>query len=111
LGAGFGSAVDDVTFADARIVEPLAAAQSDRVTVSVKAAVAPTASDGFVHCTGPLPPAGGAAQDQPAGAASDWNTVCAGIAVASDTFAAGRSSSVGLNEAVSVSALFCTVIV
>ena len=71
----------------------------------------PAGSDGIVHCTGPLPPAAGAAQDQPAGAISDWNTVCAGTAVVSDTLAAGRSSSVGLNDAVSVSALFVTVIV
>src|SRR5262245_20786151 len=111
FGAGFGSAVADVTFADAPIDDPLAAAQSASVTMSVNVAEAPTASDGVVHCTGPMPPAPGAAQDQAGGPASDWKTVWDGTAVVSDTFAAGRSSSVGLNDAVSVSALFVTVIV
>src|SRR6187551_1813418 len=103
FGAVFGSAVAEVTFADAAIDDPLAAAQSASVTVRVKVAEAPTASDGVVHWIGPLPPAPGAAQVQPAGAVSDWKTVWPGTVVASDTFAAGRSSFVGLNDAVSVS--------
>ena len=68
-------------------------------------------NEATVHITGPVLPGAGMLQDQPAGTVSDWNTVCAGTAVVSDTLAAGRSSSVGLNVAVSVSALFLTVIV
>ncbi len=44
LGAGFGSAVEEVTFAEARIVEASPAAQSESVTVKVNVAVAPTGS-------------------------------------------------------------------
>ena len=110
LGAGFGSAVADVTFADAAIAEPLPAAQSASVTIRVNVAEAPTASDGLVHCTGPLAPAPARRRTSPR-APTATEPVRAGTAVVSDTFAAGRSSSVGLNDAVSTSALFVTVIV
>jgi hypothetical protein len=105
LGAGFGSRVVDVTLAEAVMPRPSCVEQSASKAVSVNVAVAPTGSDGLVHCTGPLPPTAGWLQFQPAGTVSDWNTVWAGTAVVSDTLAAGRSSSVGLNDAVSVSAL------
>ena len=49
FGAVLGSAVVDVTFADATMADPLAAEQSASATVSVKAAVPPTGSDATVH--------------------------------------------------------------
>src|SRR5215471_907345 len=109
--AGFGSAVADVTFAEATIAEPFAAEQSASATVSVNVAVPPAGSDARLHWIGPLPPIPGVAQDQPAGAVSDWNVVWAGMAVVSDTFVAGRSSSVGAYDGWLVSALFVTVMV
>src|SRR3954447_23617361 len=105
FGAGFGSAVADVTFADATIAEPFAAAQSDSDTISVNAPLAPTARDGIVHVIGPVPPIAGVVQLHPAGAVHDWHVVWAGTAVVSETFAAGRSSFVGANEGWLVSAL------
>ena len=112
LGAGFGSAVADVTFADAAIAEPLAAAQSASATVSVNVGGGARRQRRVRALHRPAAARRPAwLQDQPAGTVSDWNTVCAGTAVVSDTLAAGRSSSVGLNDAVSASALFVTVIV
>ena len=109
--AGFGSAVEEVTFAEATIVEASGVPQSARATVRVNVAVAPTGIVASVHWIGPAAPAGGVAQDQPAGAVIAWNTVCPGTAVESETLAAGRSSSVGSNGCWSASALLVTVMV
>src|SRR5262249_54418298 len=108
FGAGFGSAVADVTFADATIAEPFAAAQSPSNTVSVNVAVPPGGSEARLHWIGPLPPIPGVAPAQPAGAVSDWKAVWGGPALVSDTLVAGRSSSVGAYEGWFVSALFVT---
>src|SRR5438309_1647722 len=89
FAAGLGSAVVDVTVAEAAMLDALGVAQSTWPTVRANVAVAPTASDGRVQTTGPLPPGAGVAHDQPAGAASDWNTVRDGTAVVSLTLAAG----------------------
>src|SRR4029079_9815012 len=98
LAAGFGSEVADVTFADAVMPRPSCVEPSASSAVSVDVAAAATGSSGLVHCTGPLPPTAGWLQFQPAGTVSDWSTVCAGTAVVSDTLAAGRASSVGLQQ-------------
>jgi hypothetical protein len=71
FGAVLGSAVVAVTFADATIADPLAAAQSTSATVSVKAAVPPTGSEATVHVTGPVLPGAGVLHIQPAGTVSD----------------------------------------
>src|ERR1700752_2570236 len=57
-----------------------AAAQSMR-TVSVNEAEAPGASVGVLQLAVPVPPGAGLVQVQPAGAASDWNVVLAGIGI------------------------------
>ena len=67
FGAGFGSAVDEVTFAEATIAEASGVAQSMRPTVSANVAVAPTGSEAMVQRIGPLPPAAGVVHVQPAG--------------------------------------------
>src|SRR6266508_11636 len=94
FGAVLGSRVVEAAVAELTISVLLGVGQTT-VTVRLNCAEAPAASEEAVQFTCPAPPAAGLAQDHPAGADSDLNTVPAGIASVSDTLSAGRSSSVG----------------
>src|SRR5579871_769876 len=109
FGAGFGSAVEEVTEAEAVMPVPSCVEQSFSPTVSASCADAPAASVAAVQVTWPLAPTAGVEQVQPDGAVMAWNPVCAGIAMVIDTLAAGRSSSVGSYGCWLVSALLVTV--
>src|SRR5262249_36033192 len=94
FGAVLGSRVVEATVAELTISVLLGVGQTT-VTVRLNCAEAPEGSEAAVHFTCPARPAAGVAQDHPAGADRDLNTVPAGIASTSDTFSAGRSSSAG----------------
>src|SRR5262245_58231052 len=110
FGAVLGSRVVEATVAELTIPAPLGVGQTT-VTGRLNCAESPGASEDATQFTLPMPPAAGVAQDHPAGADRDLNTVPAGIASVSDTLSAGRSSSVGRKLATSLSLLFLTVIV
>src|SRR5262245_15856734 len=93
FGAVLGSRVVEATAAELAISVLLGVGQAT-VTIRLNCAEAPGESEATVQFTLPTPPAAGVVQDHPAGADSDLNTVPAGIASTSDTFSAGRSSSV-----------------
>jgi len=87
LAAGFGSAVVDVTLADAEMKAPSGWLQSLCATVSANCADAPPAREAMVHLTCPVPPVPGVVHAQPVGIASPWKMVCDGIEMVIATFA------------------------
>jgi hypothetical protein len=87
LLAPFGSDVVEMTLALFEISVPLAVADGT-ASVSVKLAAAPFASTGVEQVIGPVPPAGGVMQFQPAGAASEVNVVFGGVVSLSVTVCA-----------------------
>ena len=100
FSAGLGSAVVEVAVAEAAIAVASGVEQSPTRTVSVNAAEASTSSEALVHCTWPVPSGSGVVQVHPAGTDSDSNRARAGIALVSETFAAGKSSLVGESASV-----------
>src|SRR6266581_364232 len=69
---GSGSSIPDWTVAVFAIVRPFARLQSTFPT-RVRVAEASGAREATWQVRVPVPPTGGVAQDQPAGAATDWN--------------------------------------
>src|SRR5215470_4970336 len=102
FGAVLGSGVVEATVAELAI-SVLSGVGQATVAIRLNCAEAPGVSEAIVQFTLPPPPAAGVAQDHPAGADRDLNTVPAGIASVSDTLSAGR--------ALSLCWLFVTVIV
>src|SRR5688572_6443667 len=95
FSAGLGSTVVDAAVAEATIGIASGVEQSPARTVSVNSADASTSSEALLHCTWPVPEGSGVVQVQPAGTDSDSNRVPVGIALVSETFAAGKSSAAG----------------
>src|SRR6266436_3865409 len=74
---GSRSSIPDCTVAVFGIAAPFARVHST-FTTRVKVAAVPRAREAAWQLRAPGPPGGGVVQDQPAGAATDWNVVPAG---------------------------------